>query len=220
MTSGIYKIINIINGDFYIGQSTNIERRTKDHLNPNFLNPSHLARAIRKYGKENFSCEILETCCHEELNSKEYEYIVRCNPKYNVMKDHKLVGVIQHSEETKKTISEKVSTSMMGNKHSVGHGSIPGAVGKHRSEETRRKISEAQMGNQYGKGRVVSDEVKAKMSANMKGRSVSEEARAKISASQKGRVTWMKGKQHSESTKAKMVAAWILRKLRKEEDDE
>jgi len=76
---GIYKITNKINGQAYIGQSVNIEHRLKDHFKRAFQDSIEkekaLYRAIRKYGKEAFSTEILEECLKEELNEKEIFYI-------------------------------------------------------------------------------------------------------------------------------------------------
>lgn len=77
---GIYKITNSINGKSYIGQSTNVEKRFLAHKN-NSHNPnskqynSIFYRAIRKYGLENFTFEVLEECDRSELNDKEKKYI-------------------------------------------------------------------------------------------------------------------------------------------------
>jgi group I intron endonuclease len=62
---GIYKITNIINNHCYIGQSRNIQKRWKNHISAshNCNEKSYeypLYRAIRKYGVENFSFDILE----------------------------------------------------------------------------------------------------------------------------------------------------------------
>lgn len=73
---GIYKITNKINGKIYIGQSQNCERRFKEHCYPNrFKNGYPIDVAIHKYGKENFSFEIIEECKKEELNLKETYWI-------------------------------------------------------------------------------------------------------------------------------------------------
>lgn len=77
---GIYKITNLINKKIYIGQSENIERRWKEHRNRPFQKKSSqyetpLYKAIRKYGINNFTFEILEECKKEELDSKEIYYI-------------------------------------------------------------------------------------------------------------------------------------------------
>ena len=81
---GIYKITNLINGKSYIGQSVNIEKRFIQHksvaFNPNDKNYNYpLYRAIRKYGVENFSFEVLEQCSVDELNNKEIYYISKYN---------------------------------------------------------------------------------------------------------------------------------------------
>ena len=79
-TCGIYKITNQVNGKVYIGQSTRVEERWKEHKRKPFLESSEeynypLYQAIRKYGLENFTFEILEECPQEELNQKEEYYI-------------------------------------------------------------------------------------------------------------------------------------------------
>lgn len=75
----IYKITNIKNNKIYIGQSIRpINERFKRHINDavnNVIN-THFANAIRKYGKENFILELIDTAkTQEELNIKEQEYI-------------------------------------------------------------------------------------------------------------------------------------------------
>lgn len=90
--SGIYKITNNINGKSYIGQSIDIKKRWREHKSASFNKNSKdydmvIHRAIRKYGKENFSFEILEECNKEELNKKEIEWIEKydsTNKGYNV----------------------------------------------------------------------------------------------------------------------------------------
>lgn len=84
---GIYKIENLINGSCYIGQSINIYKRWQDEKEAAF-NPKHgaynypLSCALRKYGIENFSFNILEECKREDLNKKEIYWIARYN-SYN-----------------------------------------------------------------------------------------------------------------------------------------
>lgn len=79
-TCGIYKITNKINQKSYIGQSIHIEERWKQHIySSNNINHSsyndYIHKAIRKYGIDNFTWEILEICPREELNEKEIYWI-------------------------------------------------------------------------------------------------------------------------------------------------
>ena len=70
---GIYKITNKINGNAYIGQSVNIQLRFDSHRQ-RYLQENGkeydkvLYRAMRKYGLENFSFEIVEECGENFLN--------------------------------------------------------------------------------------------------------------------------------------------------------
>lgn len=79
---GIYKITNLINWRSYIGQSVNIHKRFIAHKSAatNPKNKSYdfpLYKAMRKYGIENFSFEVLEECNVSELDEKEIYYIAK-----------------------------------------------------------------------------------------------------------------------------------------------
>jgi len=87
--SGIYKITNIINGHFYIGQSCNIRIRILDHyrlMNKKRKNKCILYKAVDKHKIENFVFEILEFCDYDKLSEREVYYILKLNPQYNIIK--------------------------------------------------------------------------------------------------------------------------------------
>lgn len=85
---GIYIIKNKINSHVYIGQSTSIEDRIKQHFR-NYQNSNihtynyPLYRAIRKYGLENFYYEILEECSIDALTNREIYWIAEFNSLEN-----------------------------------------------------------------------------------------------------------------------------------------
>lgn len=77
---GIYKIQNLINDKIYIGQSVDIDYRFRNHKSESFNPKSNsydtaIHRAIRKYGVENFSFDIIEECCQDELREREIYWI-------------------------------------------------------------------------------------------------------------------------------------------------
>lgn len=80
---GIYKITNNINGKIYVGQSNNIQRRFLEHKNRGATSKIPVDIAIQKYGKENFSFEVIEECTIEQLNQKEMYWISYFNSVEN-----------------------------------------------------------------------------------------------------------------------------------------
>ena len=66
----IYKITNLINGKVYIGQTTRtLEERMNEHYRKSDI---VVDKAIQKYGRENFSTEVVDDADSiEELNEKE-----------------------------------------------------------------------------------------------------------------------------------------------------
>ncbi len=111
----------------------------------------------------------------------------------------------KHTEETKKKISEGHKGRVFSDEHKrkIGEASKGRSVGLIRSEETKQKMSEAQLGpknHRYGKklseehkevlrkvnmGRKHTEEYKAMMSEARKGKPRSEETKRKISESRK-----------------------------------
>lgn len=78
MESGIYIIKNNIDNKVYIGQSINIKKRIKNHmqnLKNNRHQNVHLQRAFNKYGEQAFSFDVLEYCTKDMLNNREIYYI-------------------------------------------------------------------------------------------------------------------------------------------------
>lgn len=116
---GIYKITNLINQKSYIGLSKNIETRWVEHRSRARYEKydSILYRAMRKYGTNNFSFEVLEECEEDELGEKEKYYIEYhrtyvgfddCNGYNASLGGEDNRGAIW-SEESKNRMSERVS---------------------------------------------------------------------------------------------------------------
>jgi len=74
--NGVYKISNMINNKVYIGESFNIKRRWKEHIQE-LINNSHYSLELQKdyntYGKDNFKFEVLE-----EVEYKYKQVIRKC----------------------------------------------------------------------------------------------------------------------------------------------
>jgi hypothetical protein len=79
----IYKITNLINGNFYIGKTIKTaDERFKRHFYNHKNGNTHLYKAMRKYGFYNFRIEVLEQT--ELLNEREMYWIEVLNPQYNM----------------------------------------------------------------------------------------------------------------------------------------
>ena len=86
MRGFIYKITNTINGKFYIGQTIqNVKERFYQHCATKCSKAvSNMAihRAIKKYGKSNFTVEVIEEIDSTNLNDRE-RYWIKYYNSYN-----------------------------------------------------------------------------------------------------------------------------------------
>lgn len=76
---GIYKITNTVNNKIYIGQSVNIKRRWRQHINRAGQDNTPLHNAIHKYGTDKFLFEVIEECTIDLLDSLEQKWIQHYN---------------------------------------------------------------------------------------------------------------------------------------------
>ena len=91
---GIYKITNKLNNSSYIGKSINIYERWSEHKRESQLSEeiwqankrheqTYLHRAMRKYGIDNFSFEVIEECDKDKLSEREIYWISYYNTYLN-----------------------------------------------------------------------------------------------------------------------------------------
>lgn len=84
--SAVYKIVNTITGDFYIGSSKNVMQRWVQHKWPSTWKeyPNNtLYQDMQKYGVDKFRFQILAPVIPEYLKQVEQEFIEMLHPKYN-----------------------------------------------------------------------------------------------------------------------------------------
>jgi group I intron endonuclease len=157
-TAGIYRILNLQTGNFYIGSTNNFKRRWKEHkrkLNSNKHHCIFLQRAWNKYGKKSFIFEEIEQIDDQEILLEiEQKYINQFdfNLLYNMSKfagggdnisyhpnlnEHKKAQRerskkrwMELSEEEKEIRREKT------------RGKNNGMYGKKHTEEAKQKMSE------------------------------------------------------------------------------
>lgn len=83
--SGVYKILCLVNGKFYIGSSKNIQKRWYEHWDEKERAKTKnqmMYDDMRKYGKENFRIYVI----YEGEDYKHIEKVVTYNlqPEYNI----------------------------------------------------------------------------------------------------------------------------------------
>lgn len=188
--SGIYQIVNTVNGKCYVGSSVNITGRWGQHLHmlrAKKHKNQKLQNAWSKYGEGAFEFVILEHCQESELIATEQRHIDTSGclvTGYNIAKEagRGRAGML-HSPES----IARMSVAHRGKTISLEHRAKLAEALKGRvfSEETRAKISAAKTGK---KRAPYSDQARANMSAGTKGRIHSPECRAALSAAHKGKV--------------------------------
>jgi hypothetical protein len=199
----IYETTNLINGKKYRG------KHSTDDLGDGYMGSGiAIMRAIRKYGKCNFTREIIAWFdSDEEAYANEEEWIneewVKRSDTYNMMiggtgfpsgESHPLYG-IPLSAERRRQISEATS-------------------GRLHTEEAKRRMSEVQSGEKHWNyGGTISDDHKRALSEfNLKhspkrGKPLSDSTKAKISEAQSGEKHWNYGGTHTEEHRQKISKA-------------
>lgn len=109
--SGVYCLINKINGHSYVGSSINLASRMKNYLNNTFLKARQnanmpIVKALLKYDQSNFTLHILEYVEPKCLTVRETYYITSMMPYYNVLKQGYSSLGYKHTEETKQLLSK------------------------------------------------------------------------------------------------------------------
>lgn len=145
----IYKATNKVNNKSYIGQTIyTLEKRKSGHLHSVRNNSTvYFHNAIRKYGEENFTWEVIDDTAKTigELNLLEQKYIkeyytFRDDPEcngYNLTAGGEGGDTLSNHPNLKE-IREKISVNISGEKN--------GFYGKTHSKETKERIRKCNTG--------------------------------------------------------------------------
>ena len=169
----IYRIINTVNGHFYIGQTRQtLQRRLSGHKHDSKDSNSKrpICSAIRKHGIESFIIELLEEIKAQTkeqlislLNDREVHYISSLKPEYNVAPGGLgNTGNLPWSAERKASFKERMSGP--GNHN----------FGKQLTDEVKKKMSEKH------RGKTIPESVRRKTSEAMKGVPKTDDTRQKM----------------------------------------
>lgn len=193
MKCGIYVIQNKITGDCYFGQSVNVYKRLNGHLvclTQGHHDNSRLLHAFSKYGRDNFIFAVILYCEQSELTHYEQLCVDTFQSTYNLSREcvNSRKGM-KSSEETKRKLREAWKHRKVRSPSEETRRKIAAAgMGRKLSDEARRKVSAAMIGNTHTKGRKLSDAHKAKIANVWKGRKHTDEARMRLRESHLGHV--------------------------------
>lgn len=246
----LYWIRNKFSGEAYVGISVVPKKRFQRHKfdalrkDVSKQSQTHIHRALRAYGPENFDWGVLAVFDTVKLaKAAEIEAVAAGLGDYNLtpggdgntdMKPEtraKISAVHKGklvSEETRKRMSDAQKGHAVSDEArlnmSLAHVGKPGHL---HTPETKAKIAAAQTGRtspQKGTARpghsiamaAYWERRRAEEGPEIKGPPVSQETRDKLSATSTGRL-------HTDATKIKMRASWVVRKANKlidiQEDD-
>lgn len=212
MKNVIYKIRNVVNGKFYIGSTVDSRKRFWAHRKSLRLGNHdciYLQRAWDKYGEDCFKFEVVEQLkAKEELYPAEQKWLsehfgkkhcYNCSSNADTPMRNASPELKAKHAQAMRDYYAKNTHPRQGKKHTPEtlakiaanrtppRGEAHYRYGKTVSEETRKKIGDAQRGVAKGP------------------RTYTEEGRAKIrAAAEAGHYDHWKGRHHTEESKAKM----------------
>ena len=201
--SGIYEIVNTVNGKRYIGSAVKLHARWVKHrydLQRHIHHNAPLQHAWDKYGEAAFKFLPILTCQKSMLRFYEQQLLDKVKPQYNIALDARQpMAGRRHTDATKL----KMSQAGKGRKHTPEHCAAMsrarmGKKTKPRNEESRARTSAALKGKSKSPehraalsaanvGKHLSPETIEKLRIASTGRKLSEEAREKIAASRRGK---------------------------------
>lgn len=217
MNSGVYEIVNLVNGKRYVGSSVHMPARWTAHqrlLRRGGHHSLKLQRAWNKYGAGAFQFNPIIVCARsrDALLTYEGACFKAFNPEYNICRDPRSRLGVPHSVEAR----AKISAAGMGRRPTLGmklgsgpklSAALKGRAKPPRTVEhtarihtplTHAKISAALMGNKICLGHKHTADSKANMSAA----AIGNQRRL--------------GQTHRPETIEKMRAAWVRRKARQQ----
>lgn len=200
--SGIYEIVNRVNGKRYVGSAISIGRRWREHRRDLERGSHHsraLLRAWTKYGEESFVFSIIENCAIENLIVREQAAMDALLPEYNCCPKAGSSLGFKHSPSTRALWSEERRSRYQAmnadeRKALTAHFLTPenvrkaaeGKIGKKRGpmpDAVKLKLSSSKSGvpNLKSRGRIVSQETREKLRQASLGQKHSIECRKKRS---------------------------------------
>lgn len=180
----VYITTNNANGKKYIGQ-----KKSCVFLHEKYLGSGkYLRNAIKHYGKENFTVELLDECdSKEQLDDRERYWI----KSFNAVCSDTFYNIASGGEGANFAISATTRLKM-----SKSH------TGIKLSDETKQKISNSKKGRAFS-----TEHLQNLKNANAKkGYKHSFETRMKMREAHKSQIPWNKGKKMTDEYKAKISA--------------
>lgn len=181
LNSGVYCITNKLDGKVYVGSSFNLKKRLYEHkrqLSKGTHRNKHLQSAYDKFS-EFFNFEVIVIAAGKD-------YVLETEKRI-------ILAFNSHMREFGYNKSTETHANLLGYKHDAAYSA---------------RVAADKTGNTYRLGAVIPDEMRKRISDKLKGRLLSAETRAKMSATRLGvpqRPEWI----------AKRTAAAKATKLRK-----
>lgn len=185
----IYLTTNLINGKKYIGRRT-----SKKFLGEQYLGSgTHIKNAIQKYGKENFSVELLEMCdSWEQLVDRETYHIIKNDavnsdlyynmsyggPNEGFTKDGNNIAKSEYARKinSEKHKGKKRSKEFCEHQRQLHLGKPSGMKGHKHSDETKKLIGERSTINNLNRDKQIyinlSNKVKGNKMMNKDGKCI------------------------------------------------
>lgn len=184
--SGVYEIVNTVNGKRYIGGTVDFHRRWGLHCRQLRAGKHHsqkLQRAWNKYGEATFKFLPILTCQPSMLLFYEQQLLDKVKPEYNIALDAQApTRGRPRSAETKAKLSAKATAQMAvpgvrealskankGRKRTAAQiaATAAGNRGKTISDAHKAAISASRMGNTSSRGRKMSEQQRAGLIGNV-----------------------------------------------------